>query len=154
MTNPTGAFVYDIEERAPSIPEAALRNQAVLGKAVHRDALIRLHQLWPHAKAFVRHDWEEPTPEEALEGKTGRRKTAVVIIRYPDDPDSVYAAGQAIKHPDDTWDRRRGIALAFNRALKQVSLNAKLTAAGYEEIPPKFGPTPGAPSGPPARYEP
>jgi hypothetical protein len=158
----TQNFVYDIPALALPTPRliAYARNRRVLGKAVHPLALVRLHELWPQARVFVRHHWTEPTPEESLEGSTGRRITVVWIVKHPDDPDSPHRGGRAFKHPSDPWDRRRGIALAFNRALKDVSRDAKLEEAGYVRItgrgrvPEHYGPVLGAPSGPPARYNP
>jgi hypothetical protein len=100
--------------------ESVRRARRVLGKAVHPDAVSRLFELWPQARVFVKHTIMELTPEEVFKGGTRRIATMVWIVKYPDDPDSPRVMGIAIKHPNDHWDRRRGIELAFRRALGLV----------------------------------
>lgn len=107
-------FVYDIEEaglgRPGTLKPHIEKNRRILGKAVHPNALRRLHELWPNAVVRVLHGEEFP-------GQV--RGTTVRIYERPGVPGGpVY--GVAICHPNDQWDRRRGIELAFRRALAQV----------------------------------
>jgi hypothetical protein len=117
MTNPTGAFVYDIpdrdqhgERRRPGTLQPNIeRNRRVLGKAVHAGALMRLHELWPEAHVFLQHHGT---------GMRRRQNTRVVIRASADSPFGV--EGWAFCAPGDQFDRRRGIELAFRRALAKV----------------------------------
>jgi hypothetical protein len=118
--------IYPIEPWPLPAGLAAERNARVLGKAVHPRALLRLHELWPHARVFVRHTWMQPSPGETFpwderdrRGR-GRRVTAVAIVQ-DGEPDALQFVGFAVKHPNDRWDRKRGIRLAFDRALRAVS---------------------------------
>jgi hypothetical protein len=94
----------------------------VLGRAVHPKAIDRLLELWPEAYVEVthysaRHDgvplrctrvhiWSGPSPTRTnSERPTGsERRTGTARCRLD----------------CDVWDRRRGIDLAFRRALKKV----------------------------------
>lgn len=104
---------------------AEARNANVLGKAVHPDALHRLHELFPDARVTVR---QIATPLELPHGtqRMGNRYYAKpehethVVIELLGLGRNRVVEGFAICHPLDNYDRRRGIALAFTRALDEA----------------------------------
>lgn len=112
------------EEYAEFLPKWA-RNRGVLGKAVHPAALVRLHELYPNARVSVRHfaDAIELPKGSMRFGNRYYREPEHETIVYidvtgegrPGTGDKVY--GSATCHPLDNYDRRKGIALAFTRAL-------------------------------------
>lgn len=102
---------------------AEARNANVLGRAVHPAALRRLHELFPNARVFVRH---EATPVELPHGtqRISRRfyqrpshETRVYIYLDGDRRPGETIFGTATCHHEDNFDRRKGIELAFRRAL-------------------------------------
>lgn len=103
--------------------QAKERNARVLGKAVHPAALARLHELFPSARVNVEH---EATPVELPHGtqKMSRRfyqrpshETRVFIDLDGDKRPGGTIFGTATCHHEDNFDRRKGIELAFRRAL-------------------------------------
>lgn len=115
----------DSAEYAKFLP-AYVANKAKLGKAVHPGALQRLHELYPYARVSVR---QIATPVELPKG-TIRRMDASSFYAKPEHETVVYidlegkreagaavVEGRAICHPLDNFDRRKGIHLAFTRAL-------------------------------------
>jgi len=103
--------------------QARERNARVLGKAVHPAALARLHELYPNARVSVEH---EATPVELPHGtqKMSRRfyqrpshETRVFIDLDGDGRPGAPIFGTATCHHEDNFDRRKGIELAFRRAL-------------------------------------
>jgi hypothetical protein len=106
------------------VSEQALeRNARVLGKAVHPAALARLHELFPEARCSVEH---EETPIELPRGtrKLERRfyqrlshETRVFIDLDGDGRPGGVIFGTATCHHEDNFVRRKGIELAFRRAL-------------------------------------
>lgn len=101
------------------------RNGRVLGRAVHPDALARLHELFPAARVTVRQIAE---PKELPPGKMrmGRRtyrnpeRTTRILIEPGEGFIPIQA--EAICRPEDNFDRRKGIASAFRRALDTARL--------------------------------
>jgi hypothetical protein len=103
--------------------QAERRNRRILGKAVHPAALSRLHELFPDAIVKVRH---EATP---IELPVDTRRIGKHYYREPSHETFVYIDldgdkrpggtifGTAICHHEDNFDRRKGIELAFRRAL-------------------------------------
>lgn len=100
------------EPQKPTEPRvlAQRRNARVLGKAVHPAALKRLHQLWPEAVVKVRHGGNA--------GSGQRYWTRVTILRSGPGTGSVYAVATCA--PEDGFNRKYGVDLAFRRALKMV----------------------------------
>lgn len=107
------------------------RNARVLGKAVHPAALARLHELFPDARVAVEH---EATPVELPHGtqKMSRRvyqrpshETRVFIDLDGDRRPGGTIFGTATCHHEDNFDRRKGIELAFRRALDIARRNYK-----------------------------
>jgi hypothetical protein len=99
---PTGvAGGHDIDLRTNEHKRA----EKVLGKAVHPDALNRLFELWPKAKVEVKHY-----------GLRHRKRGTRVTITFG--AKSVH--GFAECSLDDQYERKRGIQLAFQRALQKV----------------------------------
>lgn len=105
-------------------------NRRALGRAVHPAALDRLHELFPDATVTVEHViYRVPLAPDApvrMGGPRDRRQHATrVWIDLEGDwqpnqgvsrpSSSIYA--DASCHPDDNFDRRKGIELAFRRAL-------------------------------------
>lgn len=99
--------------------EAFVRSRDVLGYIVHERALERLHELWPLAAVRIQHT------DGARDGVRSK-VTRVQIVPSQDRRDwstaSVpMALGEArCRLDEDDWDRRRGIDLAFRRALEHV----------------------------------
>lgn len=103
--------------------------EKVLGKAVHPDALTRLLELWPEAQVEVRHDrtWRGVL----FTGKRVQlRRTTVEIwegeknpIPLPEDqrPNHRHVTREAVCHSGDTFQRREGIRIAFERCLREVT---------------------------------
>ena len=119
MTNPNGAFVYDIPDEAAGIITAKqARNARVLGKAVHPKALARLHELWPDAIVKVYHDRVGRGPKYPQAWHYVRRTRVHIIPSTPGG--AATATGEVVCHSEDTFNRRRGIELAFRRELKAV----------------------------------
>jgi hypothetical protein len=105
------------------LADAKSRNRAVLGRAVHPAALDRLHELFPEARVNVEH---EAHPVELLKGsmKMSRRfyqrpshETRVFIDLDGDKRPGGTIFGTATCHHEDNFDRRKGITLAYRRAL-------------------------------------
>lgn len=103
--------------------KARIRNRAVLGRAVHAGALNRLHELFPNARVNVEH---EATPVELPYGtqRISRRfyrrpshATRVFIDLDGDKRPGGTIFGLATCHHEDNFDKRKGIELAFRRAL-------------------------------------
>lgn len=84
-----------------------------LGKAVHPEALNRLFELCPTAFVKVVHRHYLPGAD---------RWTEVRI--YPNPDGGVPVQASAIPHPNDQYNRRYGIDLAFRRALRKVKQEA------------------------------
>lgn len=114
--------------------QAKERNARVLGKAVHPAALARLHELFPKARVNVEH---EATPVELPPGtqKMSRRfyqrpshETRVFIDLDGDKRPGGTIFGTATCHHEDNFDRRKGIELAFRRALDIARRHARSRA--------------------------
>lgn len=108
-------------ERPPGFDTPRALAARKLGKAVHPAALDRLFELYPEAVVGVQHR-HEPAPGRLQTQKMDchhecRQHITVVAIEYQK---SYATFGHAFCHPDDNWDRRKGIEIAFRRALKEV----------------------------------
>jgi hypothetical protein len=112
-------------EYAKFLP-AYVANKGKLGKAVHPYALMRLHELYPYARVTVR---QIATPIELPFGSHRMDASSyyahpehetVVYIDPPGDRSGDVVEGVAICHPLDNYDRRKGIHLAFTRALDEA----------------------------------
>ncbi len=92
-----------------------------LGRAVHRDALARLFELHPKAVVHVEHKaLARPLPWGSR--RMGRMNYAtperITLIQIDlDGTMRTVAYGKAKCHPEDNFNRRTGIELAFRRAL-------------------------------------
>jgi hypothetical protein len=87
---------------------AAAENHSrkVLGKAVHENAIRRLHELWPEAEVLVKY----------YQGIiVGNRITMIVITEGAKE---VVAWSRCVA--SDQYDRKYGVRLAFQRALAKV----------------------------------
>lgn len=104
-------------------PAAEARNRKVLGRAIHPQALARVHDFWPDAYITVRHTYErlpdDREPQRMDSTPTLTRQITTVTIR-PRKGDALYISGTAECHPHDQWVRRDGVRLAFNRALERL----------------------------------
>jgi hypothetical protein len=103
--------------------ETYRRAGRVLGHAGHPRAINRLVELWPQARVLVAHGYEAqiiPLPSPFR----GRRATRVVI-REDDAEDARWVGGEALCSPSDQFCRRRGIEIAFRRALRRLVEEAK-----------------------------
>lgn len=85
--------------------------QKVVGEGVKPRAVERLLQLWPDARVKVSHS-------KPITSRMGR--WTEVVITESDDPEARCVAAVAACHPNDNYERRRGISIAFLRALKAV----------------------------------
>lgn len=106
----------------PARSEAHEKAAMALGSAVHPAALDRLFELCPEAVVRVRHQSLGVLGATWYERANGAVvpyafRTTVVQIDLARG-DVVY--GRARCHPEDNYDRRKGIELAFRRALKRV----------------------------------
>lgn len=101
---------------------AKRRNKAVLGAAVHPNALARLHELYPYARITVRHiSADVPlNPTKFDDTRTRKEWHTEIEIDLDGHDDAGWAHGYAFCHPDDAFDRKRGITLAFRRALNMA----------------------------------
>lgn len=105
---------HDVDLRSEEHKRAALR----LGNAVHPGALGRLYELWPRADVRVQHRTERVLVIARMDGNVyEERQTTLVAIRLAQRSPAI---GVAVCHPGDQWERRRGIELAFRRALNIV----------------------------------
>lgn len=97
-------------------PEAE-RAHIALGHAVHPAAFDRLFELWPQASITVRHG-------RGRHDGVDLKITYVNIAKQRDPVPTAatpVALGSARCRLDcDNWNRRTGVALAFNRALEHV----------------------------------
>lgn len=105
---------HDVDLRSELTIREVERAQRVLGKAVHPAAIDRLYELWPEAQVYVQHEPNSGPPAKAA----GKRYTIVSIVRTS--AGLVEVKGEAICAQDDQWNRKRGIELAFRRALDEV----------------------------------
>lgn len=103
------------------------RLRRALGSAVHSGAVKRLLELWPDASLEVRHfdsrydgeplrvteiDIWDCRPDMEQAGRRSVRGRAECMVAY------------------DQWDRRRGIDLAFRRALRRVAATNQTKEGG------------------------
>lgn len=107
---------------------------AKLGAAVHPGAIRRLHELFPDARVTVRHE------ENLVELPFGARRMGNIYFASPEHTTRVYIdlagdqnptttiVGRADCHPADNFDRRKGIKIAFRRALDIARRNARYRA--------------------------
>lgn len=97
-------------------PSARDRVEKVLGKAVHPLAIDRLLVLWPDVHVEVTHS------DGYHDGVRSKVTRVSLFDRDPNGPEvGEQATGEARCRLDhDNWVKRRGITLAFNRAMKQV----------------------------------
>lgn len=104
---------------ALSIVEAADVNAAKLGSAVHPRALWRLHELFPFALVNVQHITHQvPLGSYRMDGPRFRPEHETAVLIYLEgDREGACVGGESVCHPDDTFDRRKGITLAYARAL-------------------------------------
>jgi hypothetical protein len=109
---------HDVDLRSELTIREVERAQRVLGKAVHPGAIDRLYELWPEAIVYVQHG-ENRAPGDRMSGPAiVTRWTRVTIVRSSAKLYEV--VGEAFCHPNDRYDRKRGIELAFKRALNDV----------------------------------
>jgi hypothetical protein len=95
------------------------RAELVLGNAVHPAALDRLFELWPTAHVVVRHSLQ------FNDGVPIKVTHIEVWDRPPGEAGPYPELGIAKCRLDvDSWERRRGIGLAFKRALLRVKSRA------------------------------
>lgn len=92
------------------------RIEKAVGKAVHPNAITRLLEIWPMAHVEVVH---------ADDRHDGVNLKVTRVTLYGADPNGPVVAGLArgvarCRLDHDHWVKRRGITLAFNRALKEV----------------------------------
>lgn len=115
---------------------AETRTQNVVGKAVHPGAVRRLHELFPEATVTVEHVvYRVPLAPDApvrMGGPRDREQHATRVwidlegdwqpnCGRPRPSHSIFA--DATCHPDDRFDRRKGIEIAFRRALDTARQN-------------------------------
>lgn len=91
------------------------RVERTLGKAVHPRAIDRLFELWPHAEVEVKHS-------DGRHDGVNLKITHVNIRKLPrGNAPNEQTFGRAYCRLDcDQWSRRRGISLAFNRAMHGI----------------------------------
>lgn len=114
----------EAQELANERSEAALTfAKRVLGKAVHPAAIERLFDVWPEAQVEVWHDWVWRTDPFTQERRQTRR-TVVEIWegeRNPVNPSHTRRVQrEALVHPDDNFERKTGIRVAFDRCLREA----------------------------------
>lgn len=102
---------------------AEARNSRVLGKAVHPAALRRLHELFPDARVRVQHEShlrELPAGSQRMSRRcypNPERETYVYIDVDGEQRPGGTLFALATCHPEDNFNRRKGIEIAFRRAL-------------------------------------
>lgn len=115
--------------------EAEKRNAAVLGKGVHPKALHRLHEMYPNARVTVRQEiTTERLPESdiiRMDGPRFRDHHWTQVFIDLANVGSACVDGAAYCHPGDNFNRRKGIEIAFRRALAEARQLYSLTQAGY-----------------------
>jgi hypothetical protein len=99
--------------------EAADRRELVvrvLGKAVHPKAIDRLFEVWPEAQVQV------DRYRTRHYGVDGIRVTRVIVAATSQEGPRSHRVvdRRAYCHPDDPFDRRTGIRLAFDRCLREA----------------------------------
>jgi len=141
VTSPAQDRHDAINARHAQEVNAYQRSRKVLGRAVHPsavhpNAVQRLHELFPKATITVEHTvYRVPLAADTplkLDGPRDREQHATrVWIDLEGDwepncgkprPSSAIFA-DATCHPDDRFDRRKGIELAFKRALDMARRN-------------------------------
>lgn len=120
-----------------------------LGCAVHRGALERLYELFPEATVTVEHEtMRVPLASDTPIRMDGPRDRAQHSTRVWIDLEGDWQPGcgrrrpghaifaDAVCHPDDNFDRRKGIELAFRRALEHArfSYRQKREADAYRAL--------------------
>lgn len=105
----------------------------VLGKAVHPAALDRLYEIWPNAFVEVLHERiaDDTKPWRMDQSIPTKRVTEVVIYAtgfHEGLPMPEARTGRAVCHPNDNFERRQGIKMAFDRAFKQVPRPSRVPA--------------------------
>lgn len=99
--------------------------EQVLGRAVSAEQLERLFDLHAAAHPVVTHD---VVAEVELGGEWWhniKRCTVEILDHNPSTfegpPAATIARGRALCSPEDQWNRRRGVTIAFGRALKELT---------------------------------
>lgn len=97
--------------------DISLKHKAerVLGKAVHQAAIDRLFEIWPSAEVEVKHS-------DGRHDGVDLKITHINIFMAPrgNAPNESVFGRARCRLDDDQWDRKVGIKLAFNRALKAI----------------------------------
>lgn len=99
--------------------------EQVLGKAATREQLDELFALHAAAHPVVEHSEIADPKLEPFEGPEGmvRCCTVGILSSNPAAPTSrarTMATAQSICNPEDQWNRRLGVTIAFGRALKKL----------------------------------
>lgn len=106
--------------------------ERVLGKAVHPAAIERLFEVWPKAQVEVRHSYfmgSRPSGRRVELRRTvveiweGEKNPILLPAVYP--INHRHVTRSAVCHPEDTFDRRVGIRLAFDRCLREAVRRAE-----------------------------
>lgn len=109
----------DEEAANERMEEARARAEQVLGKGVHPAAVERLFEVWPEAQVAVAHERElrahSYTYVEVWIGNKSAR----------DKPHGLHVTRNAKCHPDDQFNRRTGVRIAFDRCLREVVRRAE-----------------------------
>lgn len=106
--------LWQAYDRRPTDVEA--RVAKVLGASAHPLAISRLIELWPDVHVEVTHS------DGYHDGVRSKVTRVSLFDRDPNGPEiGEQATGEARCRLDhDNWVKRRGITLAFNRAMTQV----------------------------------
>lgn len=102
--------------------------EQVLGKAASSDQLDELFRLHAAAHPIVTHD---VATEVEIRGEWWHSVKRTRVEIYPWDPrlsrvrPMAIASGQTLCSPGDQWSRRRGVTIAFGRALTSLRLEVE-----------------------------
>lgn len=98
--------------------------EQVLGSAATSEQLDELFRLHAAAHPVVTHTVID---EKMIRGELWHNIKLTIVEFWshnpnsiPDGPTSTIAKGQAFCSPDDQWNRRRGVEVAFGRALRSL----------------------------------
>lgn len=112
--------------------------EQVLGKAVSSEQLDELFSMHAAAHPVVEHG-TIPNPKarpydvtmlKPEEPELVRCTTVALLSNNPSFPggrSDVIASGQAVCNPEDQWNRRLGVTIAFGRALVRLRHNVRRT---------------------------
>jgi hypothetical protein len=94
--------------------------QKILGRAVHPQAIGRLVEVWPEAEVQVRHDTMVIYPHVPLR-RIESPRTTVEIWQGEKSPEGrQHVIREARCYVEDTYDKRVGIRVAFDRCLREI----------------------------------